>query len=359
MPGVWNIAFPMARAARQSGRRRKPQTGVLNPARFLESFTMHNDIESDLVYFFHIPKTSGTSLCQSFRQMCGPEAVCLLWDDLVNGTYQMSNQHRLIAGHFGGFLPLWLKRWPKIVTILRNPLARALSHINHIQRDSQHPLHSYSVGLTVGQYCEHPILRKTVDNFQSRYLASLDFAMALVPRTREPREPEPYGSVSVRFENALYSLDKESGLLDGALRAISAIDLVGICEAHGSSLQVFARALGWQADVVEFGLNQANSGQWTLKDLSRTEIEVLATLNHIDAQVYDHAVDRFLHSCRDHNVELSASERFAASPRGVPHEVALSANPPGASLGWSPGPLGSSTWPDSSGSVAFGNSPAV
>ena len=146
-----------------------------------------------------------------------PPPPSLLWDDLVNGTYQLSERTRIITGHFGGFLPLWLKRWPRIVTILRDPLARALSHINHVQRDQSHPLHPLSAGLTVGQYCEHPVLRRTVDNFQSRYLASLDFALALMPRPPERRGHEPYGSVSVSFENALYSLDKETGLLDGAV----------------------------------------------------------------------------------------------------------------------------------------------
>ena len=148
---------------------------------------MQNKVESDLVYFLHIPKTSGTSLHYSFLRVYGPEATSsFLWDDLVNGTYQLSERHRLITGHFGGFLPLWLRRWPRIVTMLRDPLARALSHINHVQREQVHPLHLLSAGLTVEQYCQHPVLRRTVDNFQSRYLASLDFALALMPRPPSP-----------------------------------------------------------------------------------------------------------------------------------------------------------------------------
>lgn len=154
---------------------------------------MQSTVESDLVYFLHIPKTSGTSLRQSFLQVYGPEVASpnLLWDDLVNGTYQLSERPRIITGHLGGFLPLWLKRWPRIVTILRDPLARALSHINHVQRDQRHPLHPLSAGLTVGQYCEHPVLRRTVDNFQSRYLASLDFALVLMPRPPSARATSP------------------------------------------------------------------------------------------------------------------------------------------------------------------------
>ena len=281
---------------------------------------MQSTVESDLVYFLHIPKTSGTSLHHSFLRVYGPEATSppsLLWDDLVNGTYQLSERTRIITGHFGGFLSLWVKRWPRIVTILRDPLARALSHINHVQRDQSHPLHPLSAGLTVGQYCEHPVLRRTVDNFQSRYLASLDFALALMPRPPERPAHEPFGSVSVSFENALHSLDKETGLLDGAVRALNAIDAVGICEAHGTSLRVFARALGWDVEMVEFGLNHHATGQRTLEDLSRAEMNALTSLNLIDAQVYGHAMRKFFRLCSQYGIELNESERSALTQRGV------------------------------------------
>jgi hypothetical protein len=276
---------------------------------FSESFAMLSLVETDLVYFLHIPKTSGTSLHQSFQRVYGPEAPSrtLIWDDLVNGTDEWSERTRMVTGHFGGFLPLWLKRWPRIVTILRDPLARALSHINHVQRDPTHPLHHLAAGLTVDEYCEQPELRSTIDNVQSRYLASLDFALALVPRMPASPPREPYGSVSVSFENALHSLDKNTGLLDGAVRALNAIDAVGICEAHGASLRVFARALGWDVVFVEFGLNRA-SGQTTLEDLSAAEIDSLTSLNLIDAQVYAQARERLSSQCSQYGIELNETD---------------------------------------------------
>jgi hypothetical protein len=280
---------------------------------------MQSAVDSDLVYFLHIPKTSGTSLHHSMLQVFGPEAATppLLWDDLVNGTYQLSERTRVITGHFGGFLPLWLKRRPRIVTILREPMARALSHINHVQREGHHPLHALAARLTVDQYCEHPILRRTVDNFQSRYLASLDFALALMPRPSECSVREPHASISVAFENALFSLDKQTGLLDGAVRALSEIDAVGICEAHAASLRVFARVLGWDVEFVESGLNHA-TGQKTLEDLSRDEMDALASLNRIDTQVYGHAVERFSRLCSQNGIELNERETSALTRRARP-----------------------------------------
>ena len=136
-----------------------------------------------------------------------------------------------------------------------------------------------------------------------------------MPRPPECRSHEPYGSVSVSFENALYSLDKETGLLDGAVRALNAIDAVGICEAHGTSLRVFARALGWDVEMVEFGLNHHATGQRTLEDLSRAEMNALTSLNLIDAQVYSHAMGKLFRLCSQYGIELNESERSALTQR--------------------------------------------
>jgi Galactose-3-O-sulfotransferase len=126
---------------------------------------------------------------------------------------------------------------------------------------------------------------------------------------------EPHGSVSINVENALHALDKESGLLDGAVRALVAIDVVGICEAHSASLRLISKALAWDAEVEEFELNQAK-GQKTLKDLSRSEIDTLSSLNLIDAQLYGHAIGKFLRACRRYGIELNEDEGSALSRRG-------------------------------------------
>lgn len=248
----------------------------------------------ELVYYLHIPKTSGTSLRATFVRAVGEIGASppLLWDHLVDRTFTITPETRIITGHFGGLLPLWLGRWPKIITMLRSPLERALSHINHVQRNEGHHLHQLADGLGVVAYCEHPVLRATVDNLQSRHLASLDFSLALLPDAPARSADAAVVSRSVRFTSVLSSLDASTGLLDAAARTLTAIDAVGICEEHSASLEVFARTLGWASSVVATEpprLNAAPRGQKTIDGLTDEEIEALRAVNTIDLQIYEKA----------------------------------------------------------------------
>lgn len=267
-------------------------------------------MSDELVYFLHIPKTAGTSLHQFLIQVGGPDRVLppnLIWDHLIRGMVEITDRTRIIGGHFAGLLPLWLRRWPRIITILRDPLARAVSHINHVQRDVAHPLHAASLGLSVEEYCAHPVLRRTVENFQARSLASLRIASILVPKG-SPHEL-PFGTISVGFEDALYALDAADGLRDAAIQALDEIDAVGVCEAFGPSLRLYAKVLGWPGEVEEPRLNPAAAGQKTVAALTDRERDTLIGLNQIDLAVYRHACERFRQLCQRHGVELTEAAR--------------------------------------------------
>lgn len=251
--------------------------------------------ESHLVYFLHIPKTAGTSLHAFLARGIGPGRVLppLLWDHLTDGRVTVEEDTRLISGHFGGLFPLWRRRWPRIVTVLRDPIARALSHIHHVQRHDVHPLHPVAAGLSVGDYCRHPVLRSTVDNVQSRHLASLSFALALLPREGEGR---PWSATQLAFEEALLALDSTAGLREAACRALDAIDVVGLAEEFNRSLRLFARALGYVGEILEPRLNSTPEGQKAAR-LSDGDLQALAQMTAIDSDVYRHARTRFTSQC--------------------------------------------------------------
>lgn len=254
-----------------------------------------------LIYFLHIPKTSGTSVSEFLRhQTGGSESLPpMLWDHLVKGTYEITHETKVVTGHFAGFLPLWLHRWPRIVTFLREPIARSLSHINHVQREaSGHPWYAEARNLTIEQYCQHPVFRQSLDNLQSRYLASLSFSLALVRTSPARSSDEPPASVAFAFEESLYSLESATGLNAAALRSLNYIDAVGIAEYQSSSFQLIAKKFGWKIEIAkEYRANVAEPGQKVLESLTNSEIEMLANLNASDLQVYQKALNDFEKAC--------------------------------------------------------------
>jgi hypothetical protein len=243
-----------------------------------------------VIYFFHIPKTSGTSFHRFLTGAFGEASVSPLrtWDDVLAYCGSGGNW-RVWSGHFGGLLPFILPTWPRMVTILRDPVERAISFMNHVQRDTAHPYHAYAKGMGVLEYCRHPKLRRSVDNVQARYLASLSFALMVL--RREGRGDEP-------FDAALFSMDPEHSLLDSAIRAISHMDMVGLCEAHRETLRLFARKFNVPGPVEPYSENRAGPSQLKKADLSREELECVQELAQIDQLVYEHARSRFERDCR-------------------------------------------------------------
>lgn len=256
---------------------------------------------AELVYFLHIPKTSGTSLRATFVAALGEDAVSpqMLWDQVIDGDFTITPRTKVVVGHFAGLFPLWLKATPKIITMLREPLGRALSHINHVQRYDFHPQYEMARGLGVEAFCAHPVLGRAIDNLQSRYLASLAISAALVPGATNPGGANPGCWRGLAFEAALTAMDSALGLRGAAIHSLEAVDAVGLCEDHARSVRLFARALGWDLAAAgpEKRLHRAGADQWALESLGAADVEALRDRNAVDLAVYEFAQKLFERTC--------------------------------------------------------------
>ncbi len=251
---------------------------------------------TDLIYFLHIPKTSGASFHGFLVDVFGEDRVSpriLIWDDFQD-FFDVSKNWKVWVGHFGGFLPFMLPSWPRIVTLLRDPISRTISHINHVQRDARHPLHAYAEHLAVPEYCRHPKLRHTVENYQSRFLASLSIARAILKVEKNVvRAPS-----ALAFETSLYALDRGGDLLESALATVSEIDMVGIAEWHQQTMQLFASKFNITRSIPEAKrLNQAGNSQRRRETFSPREIAAIQEITEIDQLVYERASHLFRTEC--------------------------------------------------------------
>jgi hypothetical protein len=97
------------------------------------------------IAFLHIPKTAGTSLVQALSGFYAPDERCFAYG-LENPFFVQSIENHLqstsfVTGHFQFLDHLKPLHSFEIITFLRDPVARLLSHYNFIRSTPTHPMH--------------------------------------------------------------------------------------------------------------------------------------------------------------------------------------------------------------------------
>lgn len=133
-----------------------------------------------LFFFLHIPKTAGTSLIDTFSSMFGDYA--LRHEDFLNKVGDHQEMYRVIdqsAGFFDRYLmimghmnlhnPLVVRANRRCIffSVLRDPVARVVSHYDFLRRHSDHPLHAEVRDRSLLQaFREAPVFRRVSVNEQ-------------------------------------------------------------------------------------------------------------------------------------------------------------------------------------------------
>ncbi|MBY0432322.1 MAG: hypothetical protein K2Q10_14085 [Rhodospirillales bacterium] len=126
------------------------------------------------LYFMHINKTGGTSFGMALRKAFAPSEICpvgLIPELLALRPEELAN-YRLFAGHFGTGLASLLDVEPVAITLLRDPVARAISQFNAHLSNPSTAFHAAIVahGGDLGRCLEDPGLAAMLSNYQLRFL---------------------------------------------------------------------------------------------------------------------------------------------------------------------------------------------
>jgi len=239
------------------------------------------------VYFMHIAKTAGTSTQAFLRHALPAAAVCPFHtlDELMTAAL---DGWSVYLGHFAGLPPILLRRRPVLLTQLRDPVARTASHIAHVRRDPNHPLHPDAAGLSIAQYCRSDALRFTVEDYQSRQLASLAAGLQLT-RGDHARRQGP-GAMSVSFEESLSWLAGGGGLRRAAEMALACADVVGLAERHARTLTLMAWRLNLAPPTAAI---RENADPAPRPALSARDVDAIEEVVQTDLAVYRAARERF------------------------------------------------------------------
>jgi hypothetical protein len=91
-------------------------------------------VESQRIVFLHLQKTGGTAIFEALKSHFAPDEVCPERFDLLRWSQASLSQFRLFAGHFAYDTLEHIPGSKLVITILREPRERLLSHFRFVKR---------------------------------------------------------------------------------------------------------------------------------------------------------------------------------------------------------------------------------
>ena len=246
------------------------------------------------LYFFHIPKTAGTSVGRYFDRVCSPAEICPYWswDDLVATPREQLESFQVFRGHFQGYLEDYLRRPLTMLTILRDPVERSISCYYYARSNPNYPFHQQAMTRTLREYCLDPGTRWRIEDYQTACLLTLlwrcgsnfeadcaamagsQFAIhTAVEATTAAGVP-----VGKRFELACHALERFAA--------------VGITEHLAESLNLFSRTLGLP-EVTEPIRENSSANRPAAAEIDGKTLETIRELTRADQLIYDYAKSSF------------------------------------------------------------------
>lgn len=197
-------------------------------------------------YFLHIPKTAGTSFRVALENRFALDEICPHYElqPLMAAHRDRPQGWRLYRGHLGYNLVTLLPFSLRVVTVLRAPEARLLSHFRHIARDPHHPRHRLVAeeGMTLEDFLSDPELARELTNQQARQLGQgvpRDRLQAMLAASDSQQEFARRYRAAIPADEASDQAD-----LERALARLPDLALVGLAEELPTTLARLARLLG-------------------------------------------------------------------------------------------------------------------
>ena len=246
------------------------------------------------LFFLHVHKTAGTSLREILRRSA-PTAFCdaRTWPELFALGTEELDRFEVFAAHVGPAISELLPRPPRFLTLLREPLARALSHFHQIRRNPEHVLHARLVAESwdFEAMLDDPEGATYLCDYQTRFLGS-DFD---VRRVRREVAPARWAAETVRLSRLRPLAADGEIALERACRRVEAFDFCGISEWFPAALALLERRLGLlpTTDPPRLNALDEESRSTLANGLSARSRDRFAERNERDAVLYHHAREIF------------------------------------------------------------------
>ncbi|MFN2125368.1 MAG: sulfotransferase family 2 domain-containing protein [Candidatus Promineifilaceae bacterium] len=231
------------------------------------------------VIFLHIPKTAGTTLLEILDRQYSPETIFSLGSIAQESIAQfeaMDEQERanirLLRGHLAYGLHEYLPGPAQYFTILRDPVARVISHYNFILRTPEHYLYDRVVEGNLSLY----------DLLQENYALMLNDAQ--VRLVSGVWGDAPFGEVTL----AMLETAKEN--------LTRSFPVVGLMEQFDKTVLLLKETFNWPAAITYHKRNVTKKGM-TVDSLPPQTLARIKEVNRQDQALYEFGRELFKEQC--------------------------------------------------------------
>lgn len=248
--------------------------------------------QNPVLIFLHLPRTGGTTLTWMIKERYTESLAVgdFQGEKMIFGSpislHEMKKERRedidIVVGHSHYGIHSLLREPALYITLLRDPVDRAISHYYYIKERVNHPLYTIIRSMSLIEFINDERFHPGISNVQTKFLSG-NYILV-----------DAYGIKRGPVRAFRPSVD-----VDRAVNALKRHFLYGITEQFDRSIKLFQRVLGWTSDWYKW---RRVSQRPPIEDESLEVIQTLESLNKLDRTLYEYATENFEAICKDEGI---------------------------------------------------------